>query len=206
MQQASVTFNSSYSGAHGVTLSTNVREAVPDWISLDSVTTTASNLLHEVAAKVDIPVGHTLQVMGSGNFGISEMIGGVLGTYGKIFGRTANGGTTVYVKNGGSGSVPNDNSTFGALSTRYAVSPFKVKVYYFDGASQVADLSTSALTLSTLLRNAVGPVVEYKNTSASTQSIWVGSFDETNASGDSVHGHGDCVYLKLALTSFLESW
>ena len=206
MQQASVTFNSAYSGAHGVTLSTNVRKAIPDWISLVNVTTTASNLLHEVAAKVDIPVGHTLQVMGSGNFGISEMINGVLGTYGRIFGRTANGGTTVYVKNGGSGSIANDNSTFGALNARYTVSPFGVKVYYFDGASKVADLSNSALTLSTLLRLAVGPIVEYKNTSTSTQSIWVGSFDETNNSGDTVHGHGDCVYLKLALTSFLEIW
>lgn len=156
MQQASVTFNSAYSGAHGVTLSTNVRKFLPDWISLVNVTTTATNVLHEVAAKVDIPVGHTLQVMGSGNFGISEMVNGVLGTYGKIFGRTANGGTTVYIKNGGSGSIANDNSTFGALNARYTVSPFEVKVYYFDGASKVADLSTSALTLSTLLRLAVG--------------------------------------------------
>lgn len=170
------------------------------------MTTTVDQWIAKTAAKVAIPPGHTLQAMGAGNFGISEMIGGILKTYVKIGNRSALNGGGVIVKTGTSTTGALDHSSFPALSARYAESPFQTKVYWFDGLSRVVSFDTVTKTLATIQRVDIGPVVEFKNISSSTQFLWIGSFDECVSGGASLLSHSDSISLKLALTSFLDSW
>ena len=113
-------------------------------MSLEGVTTNVDNWIHNVAAKVAIPPRHTLQAMGAGNFGISEMIGGILKTYVKIGNRSALNGGGVIVKTGPSTTGALDHSSFPALSARYTELPFQTKVYWFDGLSRVVSFDTVA--------------------------------------------------------------
>lgn len=179
---------------------------MPDWVSLEGVTTNVDQWLHNVAARVAIPPGHTFQAMGAGNFGISEMIGGVLKTFVKVGNRSALNGGGVIVKTGTSTTGALDHSSFPALSARYTESPFQAKVYWFDGLSRVVSFDKVAKTLATIQRVDIGPVVEFKNISNSTQFLWIGSFDECVSGGATLLSHADSISLKLALTSFLDSW
>ena len=63
----------------------------PDWLSLESVTQTATNLISGPCAKVNLPAQSTLQAFPSGNIFMSKIIGSNLYDIGRFIVRSSKG-------------------------------------------------------------------------------------------------------------------
>lgn len=183
-----------------------VRSSLPDWIDLQSVTLSATNIIDDVAAKLSIPPGFTAQIIGAGNYAIGDLVNGVFSTFGHIVQRSTVGYSYYRILVGANPLVLTDTN-LDSYSARHGNSDLESKLYYtnpLDG--QILDFTETNQVVTLLGTVNIGPILEFKNIGTSTIDIWLGKMREILANNAGVIPDTTALSIRLVLTSFLASW
>lgn len=181
-----------------------MRGNTPDWLNIANVVRSGASDLDRVAAKVFVNPGQTLQMMSSGNFGISAMLDH-LNTVANVLQRQQSGAVGYgFMRNG----VYDANST----TSRFygTLDGIEMSVTTYNTSTNISNTAvvptTGSLTIETLNSVYIGPIIQIKNASENPLELYVGQLFGTTNAGTSKTPETTMIDLRLALTSFLESW
>ena len=150
-----------------------VQGDAPDWMNLDGVIKTATNLISGPAARITLPAKSTLQAFPSGNIFMSKVIGSNLYDIGRFITRSSKGSN--YAKIVTDTSVTTyETSYLAATSTVH--DDLKGTVSYLDPADssyKTADFTSSVFTGSLL--SYVGPFLTFRNDSMESRTLYFGT-------------------------------
>lgn len=181
-----------------------MRENSPDWLNIANVVRSGASDLDRVAAKVMVNPGQTLQMMSSGNFGISAMFDH-LNTIANVLQRQQPGAVGFGFMRGGVYDANSTTSRFYGTLDGIEMSVTTYNTSTNQSRTQVVP-TTESLAIETLHSEYIGPIIQVKNTSERPLELYVGQLFGTTNAGETKTPETTMIDLRLALTSFLESW
>ena len=179
---------------------------MPDWLSFEPFTRTASCAIDKVIGKLKIPAGSMAQLQSSANYLIARQLSnGIIGTFGRMINRTSAGTTQAKFDNY-SQVITTSLSTCDKWTDIFpGTSATLLTLESSTGALRVDDLAVSSLGSGSGLNTLdtyIGPVLQVKNTSMVDITLYLGIpvILDSNATVDKVDS---TIYVKMSPLAYL---
>lgn len=181
---------------------------MPDWLSFEPFTRTASCAIQDVIGKLKIPAGSMAELQSSANYLIArQLAGGTIGTFGSIINRTSSGSTLAKYDNYSS-VISTAVSTCDKWTDIFpGTSASLLTLVSSTGALRVDDLTISSLGSGSGLNTLdtyIGPVLQVKNTSLQEITLYLGipRIVDSTSTTDKVDS---TIYVKMTPLAYLEN-
>lgn len=181
---------------------------MPDWLSFEPFTRTASCAINNVIGKLKIPAGSMAQLQSSANYLIARQLsGGIIGTFGRIINRTSSGSTQAKFDNY-TQVITTALSTCDKWTDIFpGTSASLLTLESSTGALRADDLTVSSLGAGSGLNTLdtyIGPVLQVSNTSMTEITLYLGIpvILDSTATVDKVDS---TIYVKMSPLAYLDN-
>lgn len=178
---------------------------MPDWLNLENVDSTLGGVVDGIAAKVNIPRGHTMQILSNANYFMSRRSGSSFTDLGRILNQPSM--DLAYWRY--QTRVTDTNTYFSVVKKAVDFFPDMTStVTYLDNVTDAfITQDCTNVNFDTNFTNCVGPILTLRNNSATEdRTIYVGTpYYTKNASG-SFQPTNAMLSFRLVPSGFLDYW